>query len=146
MATGDIIKYNASLTQEERIERARIAGLASAEAKRNKKTLAELVQAWADCEVKDKSIVDQLKDLGIENPTNKATLILPLLSNVNEKGDTKSMQMLIELLCEDKKREAEIKKLEAEIEKLKKEVSGEISENTITIINNVPKVDENGEY
>jgi len=134
-----LMEYNANATPEERRERARIAGLASAEAKKEKKTLSEIVNAWANNKLKDKNKIEQLAELGISEPTNKANLLLSLLNNV-DKGDTKSISMLIELLSEDRRREAEIRKLNAEIEKLQKEIAGEISENNITIINDIPKV------
>lgn len=136
------------LTIEQSRERARNGGKRSVEVRKAKKTLAELFTAWADNEVKDKDKL-LLKSLGIDDKdaTNKALLIVPIIKNIT-KGDTKTLQLAIELLSEDKRKEKEIKKLEAEIkrleleaEKLKKEINGELETERIVLINDVPKVD-----
>lgn len=136
------------LTIEQSRERARNGGKRSVEVRKAKKTLAELFTTWADNEVKDKDKL-LLKSLGIDDKdaTNKALLIVPIIKNIT-KGDTKTLQLAIELLSEDKRKEKEIKKLEAEIkrleleaEKLKKEINGELETERIVLINDVPKVD-----
>lgn len=121
----------------------------SAESRRIKRTFADILKIWAE---KDANLDDQmaLKVAGIsEDMTNKATMVLPLLENI-KKGDTKSMQMAIELLGEDRKKELEIKRLTEEIEKLKLEqeqlkqeyaMANNINEQ-IQIMMNVDKVDD----
>lgn len=134
--------HKGDLTIEECRERARNGGKKSVEVRRAKKTMAEMLQSWADCKLQNKGEISKLKEMGFdvdESITNKMSLLIPLLDNVKKKGDMKSMQMIVEMLNEDKKKEAEIRKLEAEIEKLKKETSGEITDTKITIINDIPK-------
>ena len=62
-----------------------------------------------------------LEALGLsEEATNRTLLVVPLIQKAI-KGDTKALQMALELLGEDKKKELEIKKLRREIELLKAE-------------------------
>ena len=62
-----------------------------------------------------------LEALGLsEEATNRTLLVVPLIQKAS-KGDTKALQMALELLGEDKKKELEIKKLRREIELLKAE-------------------------
>ena len=136
------------LSKEESKERARNGGKKSVEVRRAKKTLAELFSTWAEAEVKEKDKL-LLQSLGIDDKdaTNKALLIVPIIKNIT-KGDTKTLQMAIELLNEDRKKEAEIKKLQSEIKRLeleaellKKEVNGEMGTERIILVNDVPKVE-----
>ena len=55
-----------------------------------------------------------------EEATNRTLLVVPLIQKASS-GDTKALQMALELLGEDKKKELEIKKLRREIELLKAE-------------------------
>lgn len=113
--------------------------------KRQKKTIAEILAAWADREVSEKDL-EALRKLGISDiTTNKALLVLPLIKNIS-KGDVKSLQLAMELLGEDRKKEAEIKKLNEEIERLKLEqerlkleLSGGLEEDRVAIINDIPQ-------
>ena len=95
-------------------------GAKGGRAKAAKKTVAEYLKKWADSEVseKDKKV---LQALGLsEEATNRTLLVIPLIKKASS-GDTKAMQMVLELLGEDKKKELEIKKLRREIELLKAE-------------------------
>lgn len=143
MAVDNISAYNSRKTHEERSETARRAGLASGEAKRERKTLSDIVCAWGEGEIKDRDMKKQLEALGVKDLTNKSMLILSLLKNVNERGDTKSIQMLTELLRQDSRREVEIEKMRLENEMLKRQLNGDTTDFKITIVNDIPApVDE----
>lgn len=104
------------LSQEE----AKKGGIKSGQVRKQKKTVAEYLKKWADSEVseKDKKV---LQALGLsEEATNRTLLVIPLIKKASS-GDMKAMQMVIELLGEDKKKDLEIKKLTQEIELLKAE-------------------------
>lgn len=104
------------LSQEE----AKKGGIKSGQVRKQKKTVAEYLRKWADSEVseKDKKV---LQALGLsEEATNRTLLVIPLIKKASS-GDTKALQMALELLGEDKKKELEIKKLRREIELLKAE-------------------------
>lgn len=111
---------NSARTPSERRENATKAGIASGKARRQKKTVAEYLQKWADSEVSEKN-KKALEALGLsEEATNRTLLVVPLIQKAS-KGDTKALQMALELLGEDKKKELEIKKLRREIDLLKAE-------------------------
>lgn len=104
------------LSQEE----AKKGGIKSGQVRKQKKTVAEYLKKWADSEVseKDKKV---LQALGLsEEATNRTLLVIPLIKKASG-GDMKAMQMVIELLGEDKKKDLEIKKLQHEIELLQAE-------------------------
>lgn len=85
-----------------------------------KKTVADYLKKWADSEVSEKD-KKALQTLGLsEEATNRTLLVIPLIKKITQ-GDTKALQMALELLGEDKKKELEIKKLRREIELLKAE-------------------------
>ena len=95
-------------------------GIKSGQVRRQKKTVAEYLKKWADGEVSEKN-KKALEALGLsEEATNRTLLVVPLIQKAS-KGDTKALQMALELLGEDKKKELEIKKLRREIELLKAE-------------------------
>ena len=111
---------NSARTPSERRENATKAGIASGKARRQKKTVAEYLRKWADGEVSEKN-KKALEALGLsEEATNRTLLVVPLIQKASS-GDTKALQMALELLGEDKKKELEIKKLRREIELLKAE-------------------------
>ena len=111
---------NSARTPSERRENATKAGIASGKARRQKKTVAEYLKKWADGEVNEKN-KKALEALGLsEEATNRTLLVVPLIQKAS-KGDIKALQMALELLGEDKKKELEIKKLRREIELLKAE-------------------------
>lgn len=95
-------------------------GIKSGQVRRQKKTVAEYLRKWADGEVSEKN-KKALEALGLsEEATNRTLLVVPLIKKASS-GDTKALQMALELLGEDKKKELEIKKLRHEIELLKAE-------------------------
>ena len=111
---------NSARTPSERRANATKAGIASGKARKQKKTVAEYLRKWADGEVSEKN-KKALEALGLsEEATNRTLLVVPLIQKAS-KGDTKALQMTLELLGEDKKKELEIKKLRREIELLKAE-------------------------
>lgn len=132
------------LSQEE----AKKGGIKSGQVRKQKKTVAEYLKKWADSEVseKDKKV---LQALGLsEEATNRTLLVIPLIKKINQ-GDTKALQMALELLGEDKKKELEIKKLRREIELLKAETQklrmqvGEDREvEDLTALGNMLQVDD----
>ena len=96
-------------------------GAKGGRAKAQKKTVAEYLRKWADGEVVSEKDKKELEALGLsEEATNRTLLVVPLIQKAS-KGDTKALQMALELLGEDKKKELEIKKLRREIELLKAE-------------------------
>lgn len=95
-------------------------GIKSGQVRKQKKTVAEYLRKWADGEVSEKN-KKALEALGLsEEATNRTLLVVPLIKKASS-GDTKALQMALELLGEDKKKELEIKKLRREIELLKAE-------------------------
>lgn len=96
-------------------------GSKGGKARAAKKTVADYLKKWADGEVLDKKNKETLQALGLsEEATNRTLLVIPLIKKAS-RGDMKAMQMVIELLGEDKKKDLEIKKLTQEIELLKAE-------------------------
>lgn len=106
-------------TSEEARRNGALGGKASAEARRRKKTLAEFLHAWADQEPSDKDKA-ALNKLFPDNSdiSNKALFVIPLIKKASA-GDVKAIDMIVKLLGEDRKLEAEIAKLKAENELLK---------------------------
>lgn len=95
-------------------------GKRSGEVRRQKKTVADYLRKWADNEVDEKN-KKALQALGLdEEATNRTLLVLPLIKKANC-GDIKALQMIIDLLGEDKKKDLEIKKLQEEIALLRAE-------------------------
>ena len=96
-------------------------GSKGGKARAAKKTVAEYLRKWADSEVSGEKNKKALQALGLsEEATNRTLLVIPLIKKITQ-GDTKALQMALELLGEDKKKELEIKKLRREIELLKAE-------------------------
>lgn len=136
------------LTSEKQSERGKKGGIKSQQVQREKRTLAQLFSTWADGKPRAKDI-KLLKDMGIdvEDATNKSLLIVPIIQNL-AKGDTRALQMAIDLLNEDQRKQKEIEKLQAEIQRLKleakkleNELNGDVTTNKIIIVNDIPKVD-----
>ena len=142
---------NSARTPSERRANATKAGIASGKARRQKKTVAEYLKKWADGEVSEKN-KKALEALGLsEEATNRTLLVVPLIQKAS-KGDTKALQMALELLGEDKKKELEIKKLRREIELLKAEtqklrmMTGEDREvEDLTALGDMLRVDDENE-
>lgn len=133
------------LSQEE----AKKGGIRSGQVRKQKKTVAEYLRKWADGEVVSEKNKKELEALGLsEEATNRTLLVVPLIQKAS-KGDTKALQMALELLGEDKKKELEIKKLRREIELLKAEtqklrmMTGEDREvEDLTALGDMLKIDE----
>lgn len=109
------------MTEEEQRAFHSAGGKASQQKRRERRTFAEILQAMADLECEDKEVLEQFKEMGFEGHiSNKVAWVLPFVANI-KKGDSKSFQMAIEMLKEDRKRELEIQRLTEEVEKLKLE-------------------------
>ena len=127
-------------------------GSKGGKARAAKKTVADYLKKWADGEVLDKKNKETLRTLGLsEEATNRTLLVIPLINKAS-KGDTKALQMILELLGEDKKKELEIKKLRREIELLKAEtqklrmMTGEDREvEDLTALGDMLQVDDENE-
>ena len=136
------------LSQEE----AKKGGIRSGQVRKQKKTVAEYLRKWADSEVSGEKNKKELQALGLsEEATNRTLLVIPLIKKITQ-GDTKALQMALELLGEDKKKELEIKKLRREIELLKAEtqklrmMTGEDREvEDLTALSDMLKTDEGDE-
>lgn len=139
MANEQNLKPIRHLSNEEAKRRGRNGGIASGKAKKENKTIAEILKKWTESELRDNDRA-KLESLGIYEATNKALLVLPLIKQIS-KGDTKALNLALELLHEDKEKEERIKRLELENEKLRKELNGEISENQVYIVSDIPKND-----
>lgn len=100
------------------LEEHKRGGQRSAEVRRQNKTIADYLRKWADNEVDEKN-KKALQALGLdEEATNRTLLVLPLIKKANG-GDIKALQMIIDLLGEDKKKDLEIAKLKEEINLLR---------------------------
>lgn len=96
-------------------------GRKSQQVQKQKKTVADYLKKWADSEISDEKSKKTLQALGLdEEATNRTLLVVPLIKKVSQ-GDTKALQMAIELLGEDRKKDLEIAKLKQEIELLRAE-------------------------
>ena len=143
---------NSARTPSERRENATKAGIASGKARRQKKTVAEYLRKWADSEVSGEKNKKTLQALGLsEEATNRTLLVIPLIKKASS-GDTKAMQMVLELLGEDKKKELEIKKLRREIEllkaetqKLRMQVGDDREVEDLTALGEMLQVDDEGD-
>lgn len=124
-------------TKEEQKIFATKGGIASGKARKQNKTIAEILKKWTESELKNTDR-KKLEELGIYEETNKALLVLPLIKQIS-KGDTKALNIAIELLREDKEKEERIKKLELENERLRKEINGELVDNKVIVIGDIPK-------
>ena len=145
---------NSARTPSERRENATKAGIASGKARRQKKTVAEYLKKWADSEVIEEKNINALQALGLsEEATNRTLLVIPLIKKASG-GDMKAMQMILELLGEDKKKDLEIKKLTQEIEllkaetqKLRMQVGDDREVEDLTALGDMLQVEDNkGEY
>lgn len=112
--------FTSAQNREEAAKNGTKGGKASGEARRRNKTIAEYLKTWADKEVDEKN-KKALQALGLdEEATNRTLLVLPLIKKASS-GDIKALQMIIDLLGEDKKKDLEIAKLKEEINLLRAE-------------------------
>ena len=127
-------------------------GSKGGKARAAKKTVADYLKKWADGEVLDKKNKETLRTLGLsEEATNRTLLVIPLINKAS-KGDTKALQMILELLGEDKKKELEIKKLrreidllKAETQKLRMQVGDDREVEDLTALGDMLRVDDENE-
>lgn len=116
----NLIPFTSDQSREQAAKNGTKGGKKSGEVRRQKKTIADFLKTWADKEVDEKN-KKALQALGLdEEATNRTLLVLPLIKKANG-GDIKALQMIIDLLGEDKKKDLEIKKLQEEIALLRAE-------------------------
>ena len=139
------------LNQKSKEEQWRIrslGGQASQRKQRERRTFAEILQTIGDLDCVDVEIKEQFKEMGYDGEiSNKVAWVLPFVANI-KKGDSKSFQMAMEMLKEDRKRELEIQRLTEEVEKLKLEQEqlktlNSAMQDNIQIIMNIPKEEIN---
>lgn len=116
----NLIPFTSDQSREKAAKNGAKGGVRSGEVRRQKKTVADYLRKWADNEVDEKN-KRALQALGLdEEATNRTLLVLPLIKKANG-GDIKALQMIIDLLGEDKKKDLEIAKLKEEISLLRAE-------------------------
>lgn len=116
----NLIPFTSDQSREQAAKNGTKGGKKSGEVRRQKKTIADFLKTWADKEVDEKN-KKALQALGLdEEATNRTLLVLPLIKKANG-GDIKALQMIIDLLGEDKKKDLEIAKLKEEINLLRAE-------------------------
>lgn len=117
----DNLRDYKDLSPEEQRDFHKLGGIASGKKRREQKTFAEILKAIADLDCKDVDVVAKLKEIGYDGEiSNKVAWVFPFIANI-QKGDSKSFQMAIEMLKEDRKRELEIQRLQEEVTKLQLE-------------------------
>lgn len=139
------------LSKEEAKRRGAAGGKASGIKRKQYKTIAQVLKDYANFDVTEKE-QKQLEALGFTGEQKKLTLFaIPLLKKVLA-GDTKALELLIQLLGQDKAKEQQIKKLKAETELLKAEVqklrmmTGEDREvEDLTALGDMLQVDDEGD-
>lgn len=95
-------ELNARLTPEQRSENARKAGLASAEARRKKKSMRETARMLMDMEARGGTLKQTLTDFGIEeeDQTYQTAMMVRLMQKGIVEGDTASIRLLGEMAGE----------------------------------------------
>ena len=93
-----IEEVNARLTPEERSEKARKAGLASAEARRRKKSMRETAKILMDMEVSDNN-KENLRKMGFkdEDQTYQTAVVARLVQKAVVEADTSAIRLIGEL-------------------------------------------------
>lgn len=93
-----IEEVNARLTPEERSEKARKAGLASAEARRRKKSMRETAKMLMDMEVSDNN-KENLRKMGFkdEDQTYQTAVVARLVQKAVVEADTSAIRLIGEL-------------------------------------------------
>ena len=99
MANEQNLIVNSDLTPEERVEKARKAGLASAEARRKKKSMKETMKMLMEMQVVGESNKANLKRFGIEeeDQTYQTALAVRAMEQALVKGDVQSMRFIAEM-------------------------------------------------
>lgn len=98
MARHDIAEWSAKLTQEERTENARKAGLASAEKKLRYKTQRELMKQALLCAPEDPKIAEALRTLGLDATYASALAIAQIRKGAD--GDTEAFRAVRDTIGE----------------------------------------------
>ena len=106
-------------TGEKQVEIARIAGIASGEAKRKKKALKELANMLLDHDIKDENFLKKVEECGLDT-SNKSLLVykmfkIALNGDLSDNVKLKGIEMLMRYAGEDKT-EIEITTPKLEIE------------------------------
>lgn len=114
MPKSDGYKNLIKPSTDEARKRGSKGGKRSGEVRRANKTLRQIVKDWADGTPTQDEFA-KLAEIGITdgNATRKATLLIPLLSNVAG-GNMRALNMLMDLLGEDDRKKQELAKLRAE--------------------------------
>lgn len=117
-------------------------GKAAQQKLREKRELSKLVEIWANNKLKDKDLIAQLAEYGIKDPDNKSIILLSLIKNINiSRNSNRTIEQLIDLLGENREREARIRKLELENEILQKQLDGAKIEKPVIFIDDTKEVE-----
>lgn len=100
MAKGDIDKLNTKMTREQRIERAKKAGIASGEKRAQRKSVREFAEAALNAEVTDKSTGRKV--------IVKDAIIQKLITRAIQDTDLNTVKYLFELIGENPAQKMEI--------------------------------------
>lgn len=100
MAKGDIDKLNTKMTREQRIERAKKAGIASGEKRAQRKSVREFAEAALNAEVTDKSTGKKV--------IVKDAIIQKLVAKAIQENDLQTVKYLFELTGESPSQKMEI--------------------------------------
>ena len=107
MANEKNLIQNNERTPSERRENARKAGIASGQARREKKTIQKILTDYLDSDVKDQKSLKELADsVGVKGKqTVKELVTVVCVINTLQKGDVDKLQKICEILGEDNGRE-----------------------------------------
>lgn len=99
---GDIGLYNQSQTKEERIERAKKAGIKSGESRRKKKTMRETMQTLMEMDVVGENNKRNLSNFGIaeEDQNYQTAIAVRVLQKALVDGDVSAVKLITELTGE----------------------------------------------
>ena len=99
MAREDLIPLNRR-TKDEQKKIARMGGIASGAARRERKTASEIAKAIAELRIKDPKLLQRLEREGIKKSdrTYLTTLILSMYTKAIAKGDVNAAKFIVELL------------------------------------------------
>lgn len=120
MNEQNLIPYD-KLTEEQQREFVRKGGKRSGEVRKQKAELKKLFMQFANMKPTEKES-KQLEAMGFDNKdlTNMTSYVVSLFKN-GAKGNSKAMEIGVDLMMNYNKRELENERLRAEIEKLKLE-------------------------
>lgn len=109
---GNIEKYNESLTQEQRKQRASEAGKASGKARQQASAMREILLGYMNLPItsdkmQDFAKVKSLKDFSKMNKTVKEEIALALIMQ-SRKGDMNALKLLLQIIGEMPKEDINI--------------------------------------